>query len=72
MTQFSADSFEYLGLNKDGIDASCVCGLFDYISEMQKVLVGRFTSINIQSENQYMGLDLTARRNLELTGNIEG
>lgn len=67
LTQFSADSFEYLGLNKDGIDASCVCGLFDYISEMQKVLVGRFTSINIQSENQYMGLDLTARRNLELT-----
>ena len=67
LTQFSADSFEYLGLDKDGIDASCVCGLFDYISEMQKTLVGRFTSINIQTENQYMGLDLTARRNLELT-----
>ncbi len=65
--QFSVDNVEALGLSPDGADCACVCGLFDYIADTQKALVGRFTAIEILGANACMGLDLTARRNLELT-----
>ncbi len=67
MKQFSVNSYEQLSLEKNTCECSAVCGLFNYISEMQKSLVGRFTSIDIHSDNIFMGLDLNARRNLELT-----
>lgn len=67
LSQFSAESLEDLKLTEDSIITSAACGLFYYISETQKALIGRFTSIDIYRDNKFMGLDLTARRNLELT-----
>ena len=64
---FNADSVEVLGISHDGADCSAACGLFDYINDTQKTSISRFTSIEIQSGNAFMGLDLNARRNLELT-----
>ena len=64
---FNADSVEALGISHDGADCSAACGLFDYINDTQKTSISRFTSIEIQSGNAFMGLDLNARRNLELT-----
>ncbi len=64
--QFSVTSFEELYLQEDDIRTYSVCGLFDYFYETQRSLTGRFTRIDIVSENAYMGLDLSARRNLEL------
>lgn len=58
---------EELGISKDGADCSAVCGLFDYINDTQKISVSRFTSIEILNGDSFMGLDLNARRNLELT-----
>ncbi len=63
--QFNASSLEDLGLTQD-IGTSSLCGLFSYISDTQKAVIGRFTKIDIRSDNAFMGLDLTARRNLEL------
>lgn len=65
--QFSVSSLKELNLPADETSASCVCGLFDYFWETQKALVGRFTHINVFTGHKFMGLDLTARRNLELT-----
>ena len=59
-----------LGVSEDGADCSAVCGLFDYIIETQKSTVSRFTSIEILNGSSFMGLDLNARRNLELTETI--
>lgn len=56
-----------LGISTDGADCSAICGLFDYINDTQKTSVSRFTSIEILNSNSFMGLDLNARRNLELT-----
>ena len=56
-----------LGISESGADCAAVCGLFDYIRDTQKTSVSRFTSIEILSGDAYMGLDLNARRNLELT-----
>ncbi|MBR4627051.1 MAG: DNA mismatch repair protein MutS [Ruminococcus sp.] len=56
-----------LKLSPDGADRAAVCGLFGYINDTQKSSVARFTQIDVLGEEQFMGLDLNARRNLELT-----
>ena len=65
--QFSVSSMDMLGLAESGADVCAVCGLFEYIGDTQKTLTGRFTSIERQDASSVMALDLTARRNLELT-----
>lgn len=64
---FKAKSFSELGISENGADCCAVCGLFDYIDDTQKISVSRFTSIELLNSDAYMGLDLNARRNLELT-----
>ncbi len=67
LKQFSVPELCEIGLNEDSSETKCVCGLFDYISDTQKALVGRFTEIKRYNDSYFMELDLTARRNLELT-----
>ncbi len=64
--QFSVSSYEELFITEDDIRTSAVCGLFDYFYETQRSLTGRFTEIKLISDNAFMGLDMAARRNLEL------
>ncbi|MBP3242670.1 MAG: DNA mismatch repair protein MutS [Ruminococcus sp.] len=64
---FSVDTVELLGVSADGADCCALCGLFSYFQETQKTTVARFTSIEILGGDSFMGLDLNARRNLELT-----
>lgn len=61
---------DILGIGTSGAGCSAVCGLFDYINDTQKTSVSRFTSIEILNGDYFMGLDLNARRNLELTETI--
>ena len=67
LKQFNVSELCEIGLNDETAEASCVCGLFDYISDTQKAAVGRFTEIKRYNDSYFMELDLTARRNLELT-----
>lgn len=71
-SQLGAASPEMLGLTADGADFCSVCAMLDYIRETQKNTVGRFVSIEICDSQSYLGLDLNARRNLELTETIRG
>lgn len=64
---FGVRSVTELGISENGADCSAVCGLFDYINDTQKTSVSRFTSIDILNGDSFVGLDLNARRNLELT-----
>lgn len=64
---FGVKSVAELGISESCSDCAAACGLFDYISDTQKTSVSRFTSIEILSGEGFMGLDLNARRNLELT-----
>lgn len=64
---FGVKSVSELGISEFGADCSAACGLFDYINDTQKTSVSRFTSIEILNGDAFMGLDLNARRNLELT-----
>lgn len=64
---FGAESAKFLGVSENGADMASLCGLFDYIRETQKTSVSRFTELEILNSDAFMGLDLNARRNLELT-----
>lgn len=67
LRQFSAQNVSDLNLNDSSeMCVSVLCGLFFYISDTQKAAIGRFTEIKTYSDNRFMELDLTARRNLEL------
>lgn len=66
LKQFNAENLSMLKIGDDISSVSAVCGLFSYIYDTQKALVGRFTKITVYNDNNFMGLDLTARRNLEL------
>jgi DNA mismatch repair protein MutS len=70
LKQFSAEEFSELGLKEGSADLCCVCGLFDYIRETQRGIISRFTEIKRYTDDIFMGLDRTARRNLELTETI--
>lgn len=70
--QLGASSPEMLGLTADGADFCAVCAMLDYIRETQRNTAGRFVSISISDKDAYLGLDLNARRNLELTETIRG
>lgn len=64
---FGVKAMAELGVSENGSDCSALCGLFDYIRDTQKTSVSRFTTLNLLNGDSFMGLDLNARRNLELT-----
>lgn len=67
LKQFSADSLESLNVSENTVSAFAVCGLFAYIHDTQKALVGRFSEIVHHNADPIMTIGFTARRNLELT-----
>ncbi|MBR6873472.1 MAG: DNA mismatch repair protein MutS [Ruminococcus sp.] len=67
LSQFSAPSLDSLGLKENTNALFAVCGLFGYIHEAQKALVGRFSNIIRHDCDPIMTIGYTARRNLELT-----
>jgi DNA mismatch repair protein MutS len=66
LSQFSKDDLSELGIAADSTETAALCGLFGYIYDNRKVDVGRFTKINRYDSTEYLSLDMTARRNLEL------
>lgn len=67
LKQFEVASLSELGIDSQKVCANAVCGLFAYIHETQKTLVGRFSRIIKHDVDPVMTIGFTARRNLELT-----
>lgn len=67
LKQFSVESLDTLNIKDDSICAFAVCGLFAYIHDTQKALIGRFSKIIRHENDPIMTIGFTARRNLELT-----
>ncbi len=65
--QFSVSDLSTLSVNENSAEGNSVCGLFKYIYDTQKALIGRFTNIIKHENDPFMTLGFTARRNLELT-----
>ncbi|MDD4688957.1 MAG: DNA mismatch repair protein MutS [Eubacteriales bacterium] len=55
----------------DNRNLTCAVGmLMDYIKKTQKRDMPHISSVNVYSDAQYMGMDYSTRRNLELTANM--
>lgn len=55
-----------LGISALPLVQKALCALFRYVCDAQKATVQRFVTLSVHSGAEYMGLSLTARRNLEL------
>lgn len=60
-------SLDDLGLSQFPLATGCLGVLIGYLIETQKDGVKRLIDLQLYSEHQYMGVDLAARKNLELT-----
>ena len=67
LSQFRAASLSDLGLDGRGLALRAVGSLLAYLTETQMEGIKRLTSLTCYTGEQYLSLDLTARRNLELT-----
>ena len=64
------DQFENgaeLGISEMTLVRQALCAMFRYFGETQKATVKRFVSLTVHADGEFMGLNLTTRRNLELT-----
>ncbi len=56
-----------LGISEMPLVKKALCAMFRYFGETQKATVKRFVSLTVHADGEFMGLNLTTRRNLELT-----
>lgn len=64
--QFSSRVFEEASLSDKDDVIVALSVLFSYLKETQKIGLERINTIDVYSENQFMRVDLSTRRNLEL------
>ena len=64
---FGIEDFESAGLTEHLVLLQSLGGLLHYLDETQKSSLGSLNTLNVYQQGQYMELDLSARRNLELT-----
>ncbi len=67
LRQFHASSLSELGLEGMGLARKAAGSLLAYLTETQMGGIKRLTTLTCYTGEQYLSLDLTARRNLELT-----
>lgn len=67
LDQFQASSLEQLEMEDKPLAVAALGVLLSYIRETQKDGAQRLIRPTVYSDSQYMSVDLTARRNLELT-----
>lgn len=67
LAHFSGNTLEDLGIEEMPLAVKALGGLIEYVNNTQQDGAKRLVSVNLYRENQYMALDITARRNLEIT-----
>ena len=72
LRQFKAKNLTSLGLVEMPAAVAALGALLAYLRQTQRVGLERIQEIHLYSDKQFMRLDLTARRNLELTETIRG
>ena len=64
--QFGVKSSDEVGLALGSAQHSCVGAMINYLCDTQKTGLDRISTVNIYEDSEYMRLDMTAMRNLEL------
>jgi DNA mismatch repair protein MutS len=68
--RFGVSDVDSLGLAGDSASVCAAGGLLSYIIETQKFDLSHINTLDVFTAGRFMELDYTARRNLELTGNL--
>ena len=64
--QFGVKSADEVGLALGSAEHSCVGAMINYLCDTQKTGLDRISTVVIYEDSEYMRLDMTAMRNLEL------
>ncbi len=67
MRQLGVLSLNGTGLNDNPYATQSVGALLEYLDETQKISLSHINKVNYYSSSQFMDLDISTRRNLELT-----
>lgn len=67
---FKVSEAEELGMKGGGLAVLALGGLIQYLNQTQHEGAKRLSQIHFYTESQYMNIDITARRNLEITETI--
>ena len=67
LNQFKVPTLEELGLSEDGLESSAVYAMVRYLEETQKGSVAYMDTLELYGVNEYMDIDVSTRRNLEIT-----
>ncbi len=70
LRHFGKDNLQQLSLEELPTAVCALGGLLAYLYDTQRQGLDCLVNMNIYNDSQYMNLDLTARRNLELTGTL--
>ncbi len=66
LNHFAQDEVSELGFSENGAALLAAGGLFSYLYETQKTNISHITKIEFYEQDQYMTLDASAKRNLEI------
>lgn len=66
INQFNIEDFQSSGLEEIPLAVKTICGMLKFLSLTQKTSLANINTLNVYRQGQYMELDMTARRNLEL------
>ena len=72
LEQFSVYSLDSLGLKNHEPGVRAAGGLLDYVDETQKKVLSHINHLSFYRTEEFMLLDLSTRRNLELTQTLRG
>ena len=67
MNQFRVRDIEEVGLSRDGSETFAVYAMVSYLEETQKGNVVYMDTLQIYGVDEYMDIDISTRRNLEIT-----
>ncbi len=70
LEHFQVQTVEELGLPQEETAIRALGGLIAYLNQTQHDGAKRLAQVHVYRENEYMNIDITARRNLEITETI--
>jgi DNA mismatch repair protein MutS len=70
MRQFNVSSLRGFGLEDNSPQILCAGALLDYLDDTAKSMIPHVRSITVYTDNEFVGIDESSQRNLELVRNL--
>jgi DNA mismatch repair protein MutS len=70
LRQFNVSSLRGFGLEDDSPQLLCAGALLDYLDDTARSLLPHVKSITVYTDNEFVGIDESSQRNLELVRNL--